>query len=399
MTGAARNVALYPWFKLFQSLIFWQATWFLFFQSELSAAQAILIYVFYDIATTVLEVPSGYASDRFGRRITLVISAVAGLVSACMQALGESFLVFALAQVALGVHMSFASGTDSSLLYESLHADGRASQIESEEVRAWRFGFTGLMLSAVAGGALALWGLRLPYVAAAIAFAVLVLVVLQFKEPPVQRSTEGGEVARLDALRTALTDPVLVWLFALSLLMYVYSHLPFIFGQPFILNALAVLGLEGQAPLVSGTVTAIMMGLSILTSWWAPGLRQRLGLTGLLMTAFGLQIVISAGLAASASVLVVALLFLRMVPDSLSRPFLLARIQPMLPSQARATYLSIQSLAGRILFAATLFVASTSASEVGAIAHDEIRAILLVYVAGGVLALVLLAISARGRDI
>ena len=54
MTGAAQNIALYPWFKFLQNLLFWQAVWFLFFQSELSAAEAILLYVIFDISTTIL---------------------------------------------------------------------------------------------------------------------------------------------------------------------------------------------------------------------------------------------------------------------------------------------------------------------------------------------------------
>ena len=399
MTAMARNIALYPWYGFLQNLLFWQATWFLFFQSELSAAQAILIYVFYDIATTVFEVPSGYLSDRIGRRVTLLISAGAGLMSALMQAFGEGFLVFALAQVALGAHMAFASGTDTSLLYESLDAEGRAEEVEAQEVRAWRFSFAGLMLSAVAGGAMALYGLRLPYIGTAVAFVLLFFVVLRFAEPPEQRTAEGGERARLAALRQALTEPVLVWLFVLSLLMYAYSHLPFIFGQPFILNALAGLGLEAQAPLVSGTVTAIMMGISILTSWVAPGVRRRVGLAGILLFAFALQIVIAAGLAFSASAAAIALLFLRMVPDSFSRPFILARIQPMLKSGTRATYLSIKSLAGRVFFAGTLFLASTSASDVGEMPHSEIRAILAVYVGFGLAALLGLALAARKRGL
>ncbi|NNF91174.1 MAG: MFS transporter [Boseongicola sp.] len=399
MSGTARNVVLYPWFKFLQNLLFWQATWFLFFQSELSAAQAILIYVFYDIATTVLEVPSGYLSDRAGRRVTLIVSAVAGLLAAVMQAFGEGFLIFALAQVALGAHIAFASGTDSALLYESLEAEGRSDEVEAQEVRAWRFTFAGLMVSAVAGGAMAYFGLRIPYVATAIAFAILVVVALRFREPPVQRTMEGGEFGRVTALRAALRNPVLLWLFGLSLLMYGYSHIPFVFGQPFILNALAELGVAGQAPFVSGVVTAIMMGVSILTSWAAPEIRERLGLAGLLLVAFGLQIVIAAGLAATSSALAIGLLFLRMVPNALARPFILARIQPMLQSGMRATYLSIQSLAGRVFFAATLFLASTSASEVGLMPHSDIQTILAAYAGFGLLAFLALAVTARGRGL
>lgn len=399
MSATARNVRLYPWFKALQNLMFWQAIWFLFFQSELSAAQAILIYVFYDISTTVLEVPSGWFSDRFGRRLTLIISGVAGLAAALMQAVGETFLIFAAAQIALGTHIAFASDTDSSLLYESLDAEGRAQEVEAHEVRAWRFSFAALMISAVLGGAMALYGLRLAYVATAASFVVLLIVTFMFTEPPEQRVTEGGEIARLGALKTALTDPVLTWIFVISLLMYGYSHLPFIFGQPFILNALAGVGLEGHAPLVSGTVTAIMMAISILTSWFAPAVRRKLGFAGILLLAFAMQIGIAAGLAATASVFAIALLFLRMVPDSFSTPFIRARVQPLLPSQTRATYLSIKSLAGRVFFAASLFLASTSASDVGRMAHSEIRVILAGYVAFGLLALMALAWAARGRGV
>lgn len=399
MSATARNIALYPWFKFFQNLMFWQATWFLFFQSELSASEAILIYVVADIATTVLEVPSGYMSDRMGRRPTLILSAIAGLVAASMQAVGEGFWVFALAQVAMGAHTAYASGTDSALLYESLDAEGRAGEIEAQEVRAWRFSFAGLMLSAVLGGAMALFSLRLPFVGTAAAFVAVVFLTLRFAEPPDQRVTEARELARLGTLKSALTNPVLAWLFVLSLMIYVYSHLPFVFGQPFILTAMEGLGWQSQAPLVSGAVTAVMMGVSILTSWMAPGLRARMGLSGILLFSFGLQIAIAVGMAVSASALVIPLLFLRMVPDSFSRPFILARIQPMLPSETRATYLSIKSLAGRILFAVTLFFAATNASQVGEMEHGEIRVILAAYAAFGCVALAGLVVAARGRGL
>ena len=99
---AVRTVALYPWFKLCQNLLFWQAMWFLFFQSRLSAAEAILLYAIYDVATTALEVPSGYMSDRLGRRVTLLASGAFSFASMLLIAFGDSFAAFALAQALLG---------------------------------------------------------------------------------------------------------------------------------------------------------------------------------------------------------------------------------------------------------------------------------------------------------
>ena len=400
MTAAARNVALYPWFKFLQNLLFWQAMWFLFFQSELSAAHAILIYVFYDISTTVFEVPSGYMSDRVGRRFTLILSTVAGLAAALMQWFGSDFWIFAMAQVMLGAHMAFASGTDSSFLYEALAEDGRDDQIEREELRAWRFSFAAFAISAVLGGAMALIDLRLPFAATAAALALALLVVLRFTEPAPAKTVVTGEIARFDVLRTALTEPVLVWLFALSVLMYGFSHIPFVFGQPFIFAALEGVGLAAEAPLVSGCVTAVMMLISLLTSWAAPGIRKRIGLAGILLVAFGLQIFLVGGLAASGgSAIAIALLLMRMVPDSFSGPFILARIQPELSDDVRATYLSVKSLVGRLLFAGSLFLASTKASDVGDMTYDQIRTILSVYALVGLAAFIGLAIASRSRNI
>ena len=398
MTPAARNVALYPWFKLSQNLLFWQAVWFLYFQSELSAAEAILIYVIYDVAVTVFEVPSGWLSDRIGRRVTLIASAAMAVVAMALQAFGSGFWVFALGQAALGVHIAFASGTDTSFLYESLAAEGREGEVEQQEVRAWRFTFAGLAISALAGGALALIDMRLAFVASMLAGAISVLIAWRFTEtgtgaaPPVP-----GEVTHFGLLRHALADRTLVWLFALSVLMYGYSHIPFVFGQPFILQSLQGAGLASEAPVFSGAVTATMMLVSVATSWLAPGLRKRVGLGGLLLLAFGLQVALAASLAATGSTLAIGLLFLRMVPDSLSRPFILARIQPILRSEVRATYLSVKSLAGRILFALSLWLAAGSASDVDEMGHGELHAILWAYAAAGLAAFVLLAVTARGR--
>ncbi|SEM68048.1 MFS transporter [Palleronia pelagia] len=390
--AAARNVALYPWFKFFQSLLFWQAVWFLYFQSSLSAAAAVALYAVYDTATLILEVPSGYASDRLGRRPTLILAAGCGALGCGLLALGGGFAIFVLGQVALGAAAALASGTDSSFLYESLRAQGRGDRVEAEELRAWRFSFSALALAAVSGGALGLVSFPLTFGLGGVAFAAACLIAWLFIEPP----HRGAEAANpLPGLRAAISRPVLAWLFALAVLMYGYSHIPFVFGQPFILDALRPLGLSEGTPAVSGVVTAVMMVVSVAASWAAPGLRRRFGLAALLLLAFGMQIGLSAVLAASASALVVAILFLRMVPDALSTPFILARIQPLLDDHTRATYLSVQSLAGRALFAASLFVAAGASPDTDSMRHAEMQPILAAYAVAGLMCWLGLLLWAR----
>ncbi len=388
-----RNITLLPWFAFLRSLVFWQATWFLYFQSELSAAEAILLYVVYDVTTTALEVPSGYMSDRLGRRPTLIASAVAGLLGLSLLAFGQAnFTLFALAQALLGAHAAFVSGTDSAMLYESLDADGREDEIEALELRVWRFSFVGFALSAATGGAMALSGMQLPFAASAAAFLVLVGLSLALREPP-----HGTSQSRITPgqIRACFAHRVLLWLLVISVLMYGYSHIPFVFGQPFIQEALTTAGYDSEAPLVSGIVTTIMMCLGVATSLIAPALRKRLGLGGIVCLAFGIQIALTGILGLTNAPWAIALLFLRMVPDSLSRPFVVARIQPLLADNMRATFLSLKSFFGRLLFALSLMIAAGSTAAVGEMSFAQMQPILLTYAALGLICLAILALCAK----
>ncbi len=390
---ANRTIALIPWYQFLNSLLFWQAVWFLYFQANLSGAEAIILYSVYDISVTVLEVPSGYFSDRIGRRFTLLLSTLCSVAGCLVLALGGSFGLFALGQALIGAGSAFKSGTDSSLLYESLEIAGRADEVEVQEVRAWRFSLAGFALSAILGGAMSMWSASLPFFATALSFALAAVLVLAMSEPP--RKAHEALRGQLATLKTALLHPVLAWLFTLSVLMYGFSHLPFVFGQPFILTALEGWNLAADAPLVSGAVTGAMMLISVLASLVALRLRRALGLPLLLLCAFGLQIALVGALAASTSTLVIGVLLLRIVPDSLASPFILARIQPLLKDGTRATYLSLKSLGGKVLFAATLMFAATSASNAGLLPADDLQRILGWYTIGGLICIAALAITAR----
>ncbi|MEL6959053.1 MAG: MFS transporter, partial [Pseudomonadota bacterium] len=209
MTAALeRNIPLYRWSRFLRSLLFWQAVWFLYFQNILSAAEAILLYAVFDVAVTLLEVPSGYMSDRIGRRKTLLLSAVAAFLGALLLGVGDSFATFAAAQICLGVGGALASGTDEAILYESLEATNRAEEIEQQEVVAWRYSFSALALSAVTGGAMAYIDPHLPFYAGAVAMLGLLWVTWLMVEPPRNSDLpEGSELLRLRHLGDSFRIP------------------------------------------------------------------------------------------------------------------------------------------------------------------------------------------------
>ncbi len=355
-----------------------------------------MLYVVYDLATLLFEVPSGYMSDRLGRRKTLVASTATFLASVLLLIVGSTFVHFAIANVLLGAGMAFASGTDSALLFESLKANGREKRIAEEELKAWRFGFVALALAALIGGALAVHNDVLPYVATALAACFALVIAFRFNEP--SHSLQAPHQDSLRSLAASLRHPTLIWLLCLTVLLYTFGHIPFVFGQPFIREALATTGLADQTPLVSGAVSFVMMMISVAVSLIALPIRKRLGLPATLLLALGMQVALTTALATSNGVFVIALLFLRMVPDSLSEPFINARIQPLLTDGIRATYFSLQSLAGRVLFALTLSVAATQSPGDAALPYSVLQPILAAFaLLGIVLWLGLAATSRRAR--
>ena len=111
--------------------------------------------------------------------------------------------------------------------------------------------------------------------------------------------------------------------------------------------------------------------------------------------AFAMQVGLIAVLAMTQSAAAIAVLFLRMVPSSLSTPFILARIQPELENASRATFLSLKSLTGRILFAGSLWVAAGTTGGVGTLVYSEMQPVLATYALVGFAGLLGLAAAAR----
>jgi len=71
-----KNVVLYPWYRVTSDIQAWIPVFFFYFSQFVSLEQVIQLSSIYYISVFFLEVPSGYFSDRIGRRITLLISAL-----------------------------------------------------------------------------------------------------------------------------------------------------------------------------------------------------------------------------------------------------------------------------------------------------------------------------------
>ena len=172
---ARRNLRLYPWYLAGSSFFAWMPIFFLYFAARVTVSEVLTLEAIYYASVVLLEVPSGYVSDRYGRRNTLVIAAGALVVAYLIFCAAGSFAALACGQAFLAVGLAFNSGTDTSFHLATLEQLGEAERYASREAKLASLTFVVAGLAAIAGGAVALIELRLAY-ALALLGAVVALV-------------------------------------------------------------------------------------------------------------------------------------------------------------------------------------------------------------------------------
>ncbi|WP_419192067.1 MFS transporter [Engelhardtia mirabilis] len=369
--GFEGNLARLAWFEGSRNALFWLPSFFLLFESRLPVDRVLVLASIYYAASVALEVPSGYLSDRVGRRITLVVGAAMQAVGCFAVAGADSFAVFAVGQACLAGANAFVSGTDTSLLFESLRAARREHELAAQEARIQRIGLVALGLAALSGGVLASIDLRLPHAMTGVASVVALVLALGLREPPrlVRRAAERElHLSTWGLMLGHLRQPALRWILAFAVASMVFNHVPFEFLQPYLAAVAAREGADVSmsAPLLAGLALGTTMLVAALASRFVLRLRARLGDAGTLLAAEALQCLVISTLAVAVHPVLAFVLVLRSVPQALSQPVVRAIVHPRVDGSVRATWLSFQSLVGRLVYSGALALA---AGSTGGLAH------------------------------
>lgn len=137
-----------------------------FYESNgLSMKDIMILQAVYSIAIVILEIPSGYLADVIGRRKTLIIGAVFGILGFTTYSLSFGFTGFLLAEIILGIGQSCISGADSAMLYDSLLDRGEEKKYTRFEGTITALGNISEALAGILGGLLVGITIRAPYIA------------------------------------------------------------------------------------------------------------------------------------------------------------------------------------------------------------------------------------------
>lgn len=117
----------------------------------------------YSVVLVLLDIPTGYLADAWGRKNCLLTGCLLALTGFACYALSSTFAAFFLAEILLGMGQSMVSGADSALLYDTMLVHERENEYLKYEGKVTMIGNFSEAFAGITGGLLAATSLRLPF--------------------------------------------------------------------------------------------------------------------------------------------------------------------------------------------------------------------------------------------
>ncbi|MCB1670189.1 MAG: MFS transporter [Pseudomonadales bacterium] len=174
-----------------------------FFMSKgLGLAEIFYLQTIYAATIVLLEAPSGYFADLFGRRSALLAGSVMHGFGYLLLNFADDFFSLMVFEISVGIAGSLLSGADLALLYDSQKAlDEEDSSPHSTGIA--HLGFIKSCaegIGALLGGLLALWSFEIMVVGQSAAAWVCFILALFVVEPPYKNDERDQTSTRLTSI-------------------------------------------------------------------------------------------------------------------------------------------------------------------------------------------------------
>ena len=335
------------------SLIFGINTLFLL-DAGLSNTGAFVANAAFTAGMVIFEIPTGVVADVVGRRSsylwgTVTLGAATGLYLA-LWSVGSPLWMWIVVSALLGLGFTFFSGATEAWLVDALAATGGEAQLEEIFGRAAVVGGVAMLVGSVAGGAIAQFGLGIPYILrSGLLLVTFVMAYLWMHdvgfEPKTSQkfTTEVRELTRASLDHGLRNRPVRRLMLAA----------PFSFGvgiwafyafQPHLLDLYG----DPNATWIAGTAAAVFAGARIVGGFIATRVSKLFGhRSSALAAAAGVEAValVMVGITTNFWIALLALV-LASVTMAAAMPIRQTLINSLIPSAQRATVLSFDGLMG-----------------------------------------------------
>ncbi|MBU7031846.1 MAG: MFS transporter [Theionarchaea archaeon] len=185
------NVKSFNIYIFLNRLELWLPIYILFLMSKgFSLTQIAVLDAVWYISTFIFEVPTGAVTDRYGKKISMLISVLCQSISFFVLAFSNSFVFISVSYAVWGFASAFETGTYSAFLYDSLKQINKEDDYRKVIGRVTTLTILASALGSIMAGYLGGISLALPILITASIALLLCPMVLLFVEPEVQDTRE-----------------------------------------------------------------------------------------------------------------------------------------------------------------------------------------------------------------
>lgn len=169
-----------------------------FLHLGLSMEQVFKLQAIFGLTVAVLEVPSGYLCDLWGRKNTLVIGAALTAIGFTWLCSITTYTELVLYEMLIALGLSLVSGTDVSILYDSLHVLGNDRQNNAKAMGNIHFAaLSAESVAAVLGGLLVTISFDVPLIVHAVISWIPLTIAFTIHEPKVERTEKVNHLENI----------------------------------------------------------------------------------------------------------------------------------------------------------------------------------------------------------
>ena len=345
------NIKKFYLFQILEGMFFAVPVFVLFWQKNgLIMTEIMLLQSIFSIVVVFLEVPSGYFSDIFGRRMTLIVSAIFGALAMIIYSVGYNFWEFLVAELLFAIAVSFQSGTLSALVHESLVEMKREEEYKKIFGNGVFYGTLAIAVANILGGFIAGIELRYAVFASVPFFLMMIPVAFAFYEPKKKEKSQEKSQLKENLLvikSEVLKNDKIKWLIIYSAVIYTFNNVALWIYQPYF-------KLSGLDVIYFGVVFASFQVVSAFSSKYAHKIEEKLGQKASLV---GLTFLVSVSYLLMHNFIFLfsfSFAFIQQFVRGFRTVVISDYLNKMIKGDMRATILSVESLVGRLFYALLL---------------------------------------------
>jgi len=233
MERIERNLKLIEFIQITQSMVFVASVLVPYFQFRgLELSQILMLQSVFAIVSVLFELPSGYFSDKLGRKKTLNIAYFALSIAVFIFYNGSSFAILAFAEVVFAFGYSLVSGTVSALLYESLDELGRVGEYSKIFGSNNHKVLITIAISSIVGGLVAHF-VSLSATVALTMFAFAVSFILSLFLVEVKEITKRGIRDDIKEFKATLSNKEIIKIATFISMIFAFNQVAFWYYQPY----------------------------------------------------------------------------------------------------------------------------------------------------------------------